>query len=115
MKKLLISVNYRDNSGKYYFDSYLKNKVIYVDLEKETIHQVVKNLCEDEGMELTYKGKPQSNVFVDVKDSEPKVIGYVYRGKSVIEDRNLIKTGMGYFDVWVDIFEVVDFPIETIN
>ena len=108
MKKLLVTVSYSDNTNKFYFDSYIKNKVISVDIEKETIHQIIKNLCEEECMELSYKGKPQSNIFVDNKNGESKTIGYVYRGKTEIDNKTAL------FDVWVMISEVIDFPIEII-
>jgi hypothetical protein len=108
MKKLLVEVDYTDSTNKFYFDSYIKNRVISVDLEKETIHQIIKNLCEEEGMELSYKGKPQGNVFCDSKDGETRTIGYIYRGKTEIGNQKAL------FDVWVSIYEVIDFTFETI-
>lgn len=113
--KALIKVDYTDSTGKFWFQSSLKNQVVTFDETKETIHEVIKTLCEDEGMELTYKGKPQGNVMRDTKDGETKIVGYVYRGKSEIYDRNMIKPQMAYFDVWVTIQKIEEFEFEEID
>lgn len=119
MKTILISVNYTDNTCKFWFDSSIKNKRISFNPDTDNIHEVVKELCEEEGMELVYKGKPQGNVYRDViKDGEIvgyETIGYIYRGKSEIYDRNMVKPQTGRFDVWVTIDEVVPFTIEDVE
>jgi hypothetical protein len=112
--KLLINVDYRDNSGKFWFDSSIKNKIVSFDPEKETVHSLIKNLCDDEGMELTYKGKPQGNIFRDFKDGEHKIVGYLYRGKSEICDTHM-KPKTVNFDVWVTINTVSEFVFEELD
>lgn len=113
--KALIKVDYTDSTGKFWFESYIKNQVVTFDETKETIHEVIKNLCEDEGMELTYKGRPQGNVMRDTKDGDVEIVGYMYRGKSEIQDRDTSKAQTGYFDVWVTIRKIVPFEFEEID
>lgn len=116
MKTLLIDVSYSDNTGKYWFDSDIKKQKVSFDPEKESVHNIIKRLCEEnDGMELTYKGKPMGNVFRDRKDGTPKIIGYMYRGKCEIQDRSMIKPVMGYWDVWVTIDEIKEFEFEEID
>ena len=120
MKTLLITVTYTDNTDKFWCESSIKNKRISFDPETQNIHEVVKELCEDEDyMELVYKGKPQGNVYRDViKDGVIvgyETIGYIYRGKSEIYDRNMVKPQIGRFDVWVTIDEVLPFTIEDVE
>lgn len=112
MKKILVNVNYRDNSGKFWFDSYIKNQIVLLG-ENQSVHEKIKEMCENEGMTLTYKGKPQSNMFIDTETGESEIIGYVYRGKSLIDDRNY-KGTMAYFDVWVEIHEISKFKFDEI-
>lgn len=100
MKTLLLKVDYTDSTDKFWMDSYVKN--MKVTQEKgETIHDTVKRVIEEvDCMELSYKGRPQSEVFVDTKNGEPKVVGYVYRGKTMIDNKKAL------FDVWVNIDEI---------
>lgn len=109
--RVLLNVDYRDNTGKWWFDSYIKNMPVEFDETKESIHKVIERECEEEGMELSYKGKPQSTMYNKV--GEP--IGYVYRGKSEIQDRNMIKSVVALFDVWVSIKTISDFKIEELH
>jgi hypothetical protein len=120
-KTLLISVNYVDNNNRFWFDSTIDNKKITFNPETDNIHKVVKELCENEdNVQLSYKGKPQSNVHRDVLNSDDEIcgyetIGYIYRGKSEIYDRNMSKPETGLFDVWVTISEVIPFTIENLD
>ena len=113
--KVLIKVDYTDSTGKFWFDSYIKNQVVTFDETKETIHEVIKSLCEEEGMKLSYKGKPQGNVMRDTKDGDTKIVGYVYRGKSEIQDRDMPRPQIGHFDVWVTIQKIDEFEFEEID
>ena len=121
MKKLLLNVSYSDNTGKFWFDSSIKKLTVDFDPKKQTIHELVKEVCdEQDGMEITYKGKPQGNVYHDLKDANGKItgseiVGYVYRGKSEIFDRNMTKPVMAFFDVWVTIKQVEKFQFEEID
>lgn len=111
MKKLIIDVDYRDNTNKFYFYSSIKNEIINFDEAKETIHELVQRICFEEGMKLSYKGKPQGNIY----DAEGKRIGYIYRGKTEIYNPNMSSPKIGFFDVWVSIKEVIDFNIEPLD
>lgn len=115
MKEVLLTLDYRDNTNKFWFESYCKNKIVAYDPEKESIHEVIKNVCKDEGMILTYGGKPNGNVYRDKKDGTSFIVGYMYRGKSEIHDRDMPKPQTGYFDVWATIHEVDDFQFEEIE
>ena len=121
MKTLLITVSYTDNTDKFWMDSSIKNKRVAFNPDTDNIHEVVKQLCEDEDyMELVYNGKPRGNIYRDVLDKESNIcgyetVGYMYRGKSEIYDRNMVKPEVGRFDVWVTIDEVVPFAIEDLS
>ncbi len=121
MKKILLNVDYSDNTGKFWYDSSIKKLIVDFDPDKQTIHELVKEVCDkQDGMELTYKGKPQGNIYHDIKDVNGKIIGtkkigYIYRGKSEIFDRNMTKPIMAFFDVWTTLKEVIDFEIESID
>lgn len=121
MKTLLITVTYTDNTDRFWMESSIKNKRVGFDPETQNIHEVVKELCEEEDyMELVYKGKPRGNVYRDVLDENGKpkgyeTVGYMYRGKSEIYDRNMSKPEVGRFDVWVTIDEVQPFTIEDLS
>tara|TARA_Y100000310_G_C20514070_1_gene730289 strand:+ start:640 stop:846 length:207 start_codon:yes stop_codon:yes gene_type:complete len=67
-------------------------------------------------MEMSYNGKPQGNIYTDVKNGNPKIIGYHYRCKCPYiekEDRSGCTTG--YFTAWVRINKVEDFELENID
>lgn len=115
MKKLLIDVNYQDETNKFYFDSSIKNKVVDFDETENTIHELIQEICSEEGMELSYKGKPQGNIFVDTPNNGAKRVGYIYRGKTEIYDRYMSSPKTGLFDVWVSIKEVIDFDVEPLD
>ena len=120
MKKILVDVRYTNDSGKFWSDSYIKNHTLDFDPDKQTIHELIKEVCEEkDGMTLTYKGKPQGNVYRDIKTdgkiTSPEIVGYVYRGKSEIYDRNMVKPVMAFFDVWVSIKLIEKFEFETID
>jgi hypothetical protein len=102
--KILINIDYTDSTKNFYFDSYIKNKIVEYDPDKKTIHDVIKELCDEEGMTLTYNAKPKGNVY-----RGDKVIGYMYRGKTDIYDRNMTKPQIAYFDVWSEIYQVEEF------
>ena len=120
MKKILVDVSYSDNTGKFWFDSSIKKLTIDFDPDKQTIHELIKEVCEEKDyMTLTYKGKPQGNMCHDLKDASGKItgseiIGYVYRSKSEIHDRNMIKPVMAFFDVWVTIKQIEKFEFEEL-
>lgn len=116
MKKLLITVNYTDNTNKFWWDSSIKKLKVDFDPETQNIHEVIKEVCDKEdGMELTYKGKPQGNVYRDTKDGSSKIVGYMYRGKAEVHDRSMVKPVMVFWDVWVTIEQVVEFEFEQIG
>ena len=120
-KRLLISVTYTDSTDKFWQESSIKNMRVTFNPDKDNIHEVIKELCsEQDGMRLSYKGKPQGNIYQDVLDENDNIkgcetVGYMYRGKSEIYDRNMIKSQTGLFDVWVSILEVVPFTIEDVE
>ena len=114
--KILINVNYRDNTNKFWFDSSIKNMSVEFNPKTETVHSLIKTLCEEQDcMELTYKGKPRGNIFHDANDGKVKIDGYIYRGKSEIYDRNMPKSVVVNFDVWVNIKVLSEFTFEFIN
>lgn len=98
--KVILNVSYQDTTQKFWSDSYIKNKIYSGD----NIHEIVKNAIEndDVGMKLSYNGKPQSNIYIDTKDGNQKIVGYIYRAQTEIEGKK------AYFDVWVDIKKVDD-------
>lgn len=115
MKKLLITIDFRDPSDKFWWDCSIKNKVFGFDPEKQTIHELVKEICEEEGMTLTYKGKPKGNIYREYKDKPAETVGYLYRGKSEIQDRNMVRPVMVFWDVWVEIRSVEKFEIQNVD
>ena len=108
MKKLLITIDYRDISNKFWMDSSVKNKKFCFYPEEQTIHELIRSICSEEYVELTYKGKPRGNIYIDSIDGTSKTIGYMYRGISEIENKK------AKFDVWVTIYEIIDFKIENV-
>lgn len=109
MKTILINVNYRDKAGKFWQDSYIKNDVI--NIEMDTIHDdIAEYIKEKDGVELSYKNKPQTNIYTD-KNGEAMPIGYIYRGKSDIYDEENREYKRALLDVWVEIREVRDHSI----
>lgn len=115
MKQVLLTISFTDDTNKFWWDSEIKNKIVNFDSEKETIHDVVKKVCKDVGMELTYNGKPKGNVFREKKDGETEIIGYMYRGKGEIYDRNMVKPIMVFWDVWATINQIEKFQFEEID
>ena len=120
MKKILVDVSYSDNTEKFWFDSSIKKLTIDFDPDKQTIHELIKEICdEQDGMELTYKGKPQGNVYRDIKTdgkiTGTEIVGYMYRGKTEIYDKDMPKAVMAFFDVWVSIKLVEKFEFEEID
>lgn len=115
MKTLLITINYQHNPDKYWWDSSVKKQKVVFDPEEQTIHELIKELCGDEGMELTYKGKPRDNTYFDTEDGGRKQAGYIYRGKTIIDSRDIdIKPVMSYWDVWATIEEVIEYELESV-
>ena len=117
MKKLLLTVDYTNGVGKngkneFWAESSIKNLSITQN-EGEGIHDTIKRAVEDiDYAEMSYNGKPQSNIYVDTDDkNNPKLVGYVYRVKHNIEDRGSNFSGIAYFDAWVTIKEVIDIPL----
>jgi hypothetical protein len=121
MKELLLKVDYTDSTRKFWCDSSIKNMTVEFDPDKQTIHELIKEVCDErDGMKLSYKGKPQGNVYRDVKDAngkvtDTKIVGYMYRGKIEIFDRNMTKPVTALFDVWVTIKFVEKFEFEVLD
>jgi hypothetical protein len=109
MKKVLLKIDYTNESNKFWFESSVKNKIFEYDPEKATIHDLITQACHDEGMELSYKGKPQGNVFIDDKQGNSHIVGYLYRGQTEIDCKR------AYFTVWVSIYNVTDFQYEELD
>lgn len=108
MEELLITVSYQDRNNKYWKESYFRNKTIVVE-SHESFHTVLAEaLKEDDFLELTYKAKPKSNIYIDTKDGS-KIIGYLYCGKTEIDGKRI------FFDVWVSVKKVVDYEFEIIE
>lgn len=113
--KILLKVDYSDSSGRFWQDSYIKNKVIE-QKEGETIHETIRKAIEEfDGLQLTYKGKPTGNVFIDGKDGEPIRIGYMYRAKTDIYNDEKRKNQTAYFDVWTSVKKVEPLEVEEID
>lgn len=112
-EKVLLTVSYSDETGKWYADSYIKNKVFTV---VGSIHETVaKAIEENDNMTMSYKGKSQSNVFIDDKDGNAVPVGYIYRVKSeYMQDENG-KSHTVFFTAWVEIKSVSVYPIENIS
>ena len=116
MRQLLITVDYTDPTDKFWWDSSIKKSVVNFDPEKQTIHELVKELCEEQdGMELSYKGKPRGNVYRDVEGGGSEIVGYMYRGKGEVHDRNMYRPKMVFWDVWVTIKAVEKFEFENLD
>ena len=100
MKTLLLNIDYTDSTDKFWMDSSIKNMKV-TQKSGETIHDTIKRVVKEvDFMELSYKGKPQAEVFVDTNNGETKVVGYIYRGRTEIENKKAL------FDVWVNIDEI---------
>ena len=117
MKKIIISVDHSDETGRYWSDSSIKNKTIEVN-DGETIHDaIVKAVKDNDYCEFSYKGKPQGNVYRDKKDGTGYIVGYHYRTKHDIENRsdNISKSGVP-FTTWVTIHgEIVPLELDDIE
>ncbi len=112
MQRVIISVSHEDETGKYWSDSYIKNKTITIN-DDETIHTAIaRELEESDNCIMAYKGKPQGNVYRDKKDGTSYICGYHYRTKHYIENRsdNIQKENVP-FTTWVTIHGEVT-PIE---
>ena len=109
MQTLLLKADYSDNTGKFWRDSYINN-LTATQLKGETIHDTVKRIINNtDGVELSYKGKPQCSIYRDIKNGDRKVVGYIYRATDIIDGKKAL------FDVWVEIREVLDLPLTEIE
>lgn len=116
MKTLLINVTHSDPNGKFWAESYLKNTEVSYDPETSLHDRIAEVIKDSDCIELSYKNKPQSTMYRDTKNDKSVPIGYVYRGKTEIYDRSANLHGQrAYFDVWVEISEVVPFNIIELN
>jgi hypothetical protein len=107
-KKILLKVSYEDTSGKFWQDSSINNKIFDV---IGNIHETVGNaMNEEDGVSVSYKGKPIGNIFQDTEE-EAKAVGYIYRVKSEIYDDTMGKTQLVFLNAWVEIKSVSDYPI----
>lgn len=112
-KTLLINIDYVDNSGKFWMDSSVKNLQV-TQKENETIHQTIERVASElDFIEMSYKGKPQSNIYVDTKTGT-KIVGYIYRCKSDIIINNQ-RWEKGFFDLWANISEVNELWLQDIE
>lgn len=114
-QKILLTVDYRDESGKYWHDSYIKNTPVTV--ENGDVHKAIaKAITEKDGLEMSYKGKPQGNVYRDI-NGQATPIGYLYRTKTEMWGRNAnIRGTKAYFTAWATIDgALTDYPIEDID
>ena len=115
MNKILLNISYTDNTGKFWQDSHIKNKIFTIK-NNENIHDAIAEIIkEQDGTILSYNNKPQGNVFIDDKEGNPKAIGYIYRGKTEIYNDNNYKYEKALFDVWVEIRRVDDYSIDLID
>lgn len=114
MTKLLVDITYTDSTHKFWFESGVKNKIFKLENGKN-IHNFIAEICEQDGMELTYNGKPKGNVFIDTESGETKRIGYMYRGKTEIYDTSFVKPKTAFFNVWVTLKKIVNFEIDEID
>lgn len=104
----MLKADYRDTTGKFWRDSYIKN-IIVTQSEGETIHDTIKRVVlNNDGLELAYNGEPQANIYRDIK-GESKIIGYIYRAKDEIDGKRVM------FDLWVEVREVVYLELKDIE
>jgi len=115
MKEVLLTIDFRDPTDKFWWDSGIKNVVSAFDPEKQTIYDHIKDVCEETGMVLSYKGKPRGNIYRDNKGGGSRVVGYLYRGKGEIHDRNMTRPRMVFWDVWVEIRAVDKFEFVELD
>lgn len=113
-ERVLLNVSYIDNTGKFWCDSYIKNK-IYTLLDNNIHKTIAEAVKETDGIILSYNAKPQQNVFIDDKDGNAKAIGYIYRGRNEIYNDESGKYEKALFGVWVDVKSVSDYPIIDIE
>ena len=105
-EKVLLSVDYTNGKNGYYLDSYVKNRICVINKD---IHQTIADvLAEDDCVQMLYKGKPQTNIFVDTKQGASKIVGYIYRVRIEIEGK-LIS-----FDAWVTIYKVEEYKFDNL-
>lgn len=104
--KILLHIDYTDDTGKFYNDSCIKNTIFTTE---KNIHETIANaMLEIDYMEVMYEGKPQANVYKDGKDGNPQAVGYIYRVKTDIEGET------AKFDAWVTIKSVEDYSIKEL-
>jgi hypothetical protein len=113
MKKLLISVEFRHNKDGWSWDSGIQNRAVDYKPEKETIHQLVKRVCEYKGMELTHNGRALGTLFIEDEDGNRMTNGYAYRGKSMTDGSYGMKPKMVYWSVFVHIAEIKPFNFKA--
>ncbi len=110
-RTLILSVTYANGTGingkgKFWAHSYLNNTEIE-QKDNESIHDTIKRAIEECDLaEMSYNGKPMSDMFVDTENGEAKQVGYVYRVRHYIADRSSGFSGTAVFDAWVKIKEV---------
>lgn len=105
--KLLLNVDYRDDTGKYWQESYIKNKIVE---QSGTIKEtVVKTLESEDFVTVSYKGKPKTPVYIDTKEGT-KQVGWIFRVKSEIQTDGGWKIAL--FDAWVTVQLISDIDLE---
>jgi len=115
MKTYIISVHHDDETGKYWSESQIKSVPVTVN-ENETIHQAIALVLKDRDCcDVSYKGKPQGNIYRDDKDGNSKAVGYLYRTKHDIQNDDG-KWATAYFTTWVTVHgELVETEMEHIE
>lgn len=85
---------------------------------RDSIHQTVKAIDENEAvklladehyLQLTNKGRPTANMFIDDKDGHATIAGYIYRIKDEIDGKRV------FFDAWTTIHEMTPINYKEIN
>lgn len=110
-KTYIISVEHVDETGKYWSGSSVKRVPVTLQ-DGETIHDAIKRVIEKEDCcTFSYKGKPQGNVYRDKKDGTSYIVGYHYRTKHDIEDKENVP-----FTTWVTVHgEMIASQLESVE
>ena len=120
MKTLTLNVVYtngklKNGKGKFWADSYIKNKEIAQE-NGETIHETVKRAIKEiDCADICYNGKPKLNIYTYNKDGSARIVGYIYRVRHFIADRQANFCGNAYFNAWVNIKQSISIELENIE
>lgn len=78
-------------------------------IKAENENEAMKLLAEKHYIELTNKGKPQTNIYIDGKDGEAIKSGYIYRVRDNIDGKRV------FFDAWTSIYELNEIDYKELN